>query len=666
VDLIMSGGGSTLTGGDAVWMATDATGYNGAPTAIAATQKQISPVQVSYRGISFAPTGTVVLVTGPGRLSVGPIIDLFDNGVSGCQTTLGTQQYSVANLGTAGITWSASCPSNWVTLSPTSGSLLSGGSMTVSASFNVNVNNLPGDTILNGGFTNLTTITFANTASAPNNLGTQDRGVFLVMRSQDILPTSDYLIGGQPGGPFSPSNKVYTVTTGASNITVTVSKTALWLNLVVGTTTSLANSVSFSLAACASTNISCVVSQANAATLVAGDYQDVISFTNATAGILFDTRAAVLSAGGLLFCDDFSTFTQNASIDGQQGWVGTGSGPALQVTNNAVYSSGSNDAEEEPYKNIPVTSNGFEYAAMSIMFTSAPPSTVNPVFGPAYYQGHDKTGFFRDEIAAHGSDLGETQFVFAVRLNNCGPWVFGTTALNYGTTNKVILRSSPLGSSNIVLWVNPPTTEVTNGAEVVVVNTGNYCSDDALGSFVLGGQFANGAVNPSAGYAIFKLCIETSYADAYADLQPVDPFVTWQNAHFSPAQLADPAFSGGNADPLGKGINNTNQFLAGFNPTNSAAYPHIILITNSGPDSVIKYLGSNGDSSPGGSPGPKNNVLDFTTGTATGSYSNNFATTGLTNTLTGGTGNGATTTATDPGGATNKPSRYYRVRVLVP
>jgi len=38
----------------------------------------------------------------------------------------------------------------------------------------------------------------------------------------------------------------------------------------------------------------------------------------------------------------------------------------------------------------------------------------------------------------------------------------------------------------------------------------------------------------------------------------------------------------------------------------------------------------------------------------------------VTNILSGGTGTGTVTNLVDAGGATNTPSRYYRVRVLVP
>ena len=67
-------------------------------------------------------------------------------------------------------------------------------------------------------------------------------------------------------------------------------------------------------------------------------------------------------------------------------------------------------------------------------------------------------------------------------------------------------------------------------------------------------------------------------------------------------------------------------------------------------------------------PGPvfPTNVLEYTAGTANGSYTNNFVSTGQTNILGGGTGFGVVTNMLDAGGATNVPSRYYRVRVLLP
>ena len=154
--------------------------------------------------------------------------------------------------------------------------------------------------------------------------------------------------------------------------------------------------------------------------------------------------------------------------------------------------------------------------------------------------------------------------------------------------------------------------------------------------------------------------------DDTAATVPPDPFTTWQSNYFSNVELGNPAYSGPNADPLGKGISNTNQFLAGFNPTNSAAYPHIISIVKSNSTNlIITYLGASGDStySPGFS--SRTNVLEFTSGTVNGSYSNNFVSTGQTNILSGGTGLGTVASFIQTNGVTGA-TRYYRVRVLVP
>jgi hypothetical protein len=122
-----------------------------------------------------------------------------------------------------------------------------------------------------------------------------------------------------------------------------------------------------------------------------------------------------------------------------------------------------------------------------------------------------------------------------------------------------------------------------------------------------------------------------------------------------------------NADPYGTGMSNTNRFLAGFNPTNPAAYPHIISIANTNTTDInVIYLGANGDNT--WSPGiaSRTNVLELTAGMAGGGYSSNFVSANVTNILGGGAGTGIVTNMIDAGGATNSPSRYYRVRVLVP
>ncbi|MGO9244980.1 MAG: PKD domain-containing protein [Verrucomicrobiia bacterium] len=144
---------------------------------------------------------------------------------------------------------------------------------------------------------------------------------------------------------------------------------------------------------------------------------------------------------------------------------------------------------------------------------------------------------------------------------------------------------------------------------------------------------------------------------------PLPAYQTWQLEYFGCTSC--PRAAPG-ADPLGDGMSNTNKFLAGFNPTDAAAYLHIISLARQGANMNVTYLGANGDSTWSPGVASRTNVLEFTTGTASGSYSNDFTSTGQTNILSGGTGLGIVTNMVDRGGATNQPARYYRIEVIAP
>lgn len=140
-----------------------------------------------------------------------------------------------------------------------------------------------------------------------------------------------------------------------------------------------------------------------------------------------------------------------------------------------------------------------------------------------------------------------------------------------------------------------------------------------------------------------------------------DPYAAWVS-HYG--------LTGGNAlgtaDPDHDGMSNTNEFLAGFSPTSSAASLQIKSATRSVNNDInITYLGASGDST--WSPGVayRTNLLQSTSGSG-GSYSNNFVDTAISQILSNGTGLGTTSTMIDPQGGTNKPAKYYRVRVVLP
>ncbi len=223
----------------------------------------------------------------------------------------------------------------------------------------------------------------------------------------------------------------------------------------------------------------------------------------------------------------------------------------------------------------------------------------------------------------------------------------GGTAMTWTATwTSAWLTLSPFGGTNLAAGGNTNVVVSINGNATTLAN-GTY--SDTI-SFV---NTSNGQGNTTRGVS---LTITGSVVVA-------DNFTTWQNQYFGGTGGSAAA----NADPFGKGMSNTNQFLAGFDPTNRSAYVHITAISKTNTtDMRVDYLGASGNSSTTPPMASRTNVLEFTTGIS-GSYSSNgFATANVTNILSGGTGAGTLTNMVDPNGATAVPSRYYRVRVLVP
>lgn len=141
----------------------------------------------------------------------------------------------------------------------------------------------------------------------------------------------------------------------------------------------------------------------------------------------------------------------------------------------------------------------------------------------------------------------------------------------------------------------------------------------------------------------------------------VDPFTEWQLRYFGCTNCPPAA---PDADALGKGVSNANQFRVGLDPTNSAALYRVTEIVRTGNDVQITWQTSGGDWS-GHFGAAKTNVLEFAQPTG-GGFTNAFTSTGITNIIPlnpVAPGN-VTRTVTDPGGATNHPARYYRLRSL--
>jgi hypothetical protein len=132
---------------------------------------------------------------------------------------------------------------------------------------------------------------------------------------------------------------------------------------------------------------------------------------------------------------------------------------------------------------------------------------------------------------------------------------------------------------------------------------------------------------------------------------PLDPFVAWQLQYFGCTNCAE---AQADADPLGKGMSNTNQFLVGLDPTNSASLFAIVSVVDSGADVQVTWTTAGGHT----------NMVQASGGDASGGYNTNtFADLPASETVLPGSGD-TSTNYVDSGGATNAPSRYYRIRLV--
>jgi hypothetical protein len=263
-------------------------------------------------------------------------------------------------------------------------------------------------------------------------------------------------------------------------------------------------------------------------------------------------------------------------------------------------------------------------------------------------------------------DTGTGTYVFCCRANAFSNYLFSATARTYGQSYRVIVQADT-SDSNQWVYVNPVSSTLDTSTADIHFSTTDTGGDVNIGCFSIQNTFASSA-NVIPGVAFNKICISTNYAEVFNDIAaapPTDPFANWES-HYYPGGGPN---SAPGADPLGKGMSNTNQFLAGFNPLNASAYLHITSIskTNGGTDIRVDYLGASGDNTYSPGFAFRTNVLEFSAGIGGGNYSTNgFASTGITQVLSNGTGLGTLSSMVDPGGATNVPSRYYRVRVIVP
>jgi len=235
--------------------------------------------------------------------------------------------------------------------------------------------------------------------------------------------------------------------------------------------------------------------------------------------------------------------------------------------------------------------------------------------------------------------------------------------LTLASSTLTVSNNMSVGSSsslNFGLGTNVTKTVVTGnltlGGTLNVADGGGF-TNTTYALFNYGGALTyNGVTVGMTPNASFTYTVSTSTAGQVNLVvsgpapPPVDPFVTWQLRYFNCTNLAICPQAAGNADPDGDGMSNTNEFLAGTDPTNGVAFLGITSIAQVGANVLVTWVMGSG----------RTNALQVTTGAGDGSYATNsfidlFTVTNAVCT---------TTNYLDVGGATNVPTRYYRVRLV--
>jgi hypothetical protein len=199
------------------------------------------------------------------------------------------------------------------------------------------------------------------------------------------------------------------------------------------------------------------------------------------------------------------------------------------------------------------------------------------------------------------------------------------------------------------------TVTIAGGSLYVTNSTGTAVLDVRHGQLILNSGLLQvdklvmtnscGLIIHNGGTLLYNSLVLDPTLDADGDGLPNG----WEQGH-----NLDPLNPNGNdgasGDPDGDGMSNLQEYLAGTDPHNRASVLRMISVVRQDPDIHLTWTSAGG----------KTNAVQAASGSG-GSYATNF--TDLASFVMGGSGD-VTNTYIDPGGATNKPARYYRVRLV--
>jgi len=281
-------------------------------------------------------------------------------------------------------------------------------------------------------------------------------------------------------------------------------------------------------------------------------------------------------------------------------------------------------------------------------------------------------------------DVSNDDTNYTTVVNNTGNTTFGNTTNNLSATNRYV-RITVTGTTasggfasfyecqiygGAALPPSAPTSLVATAGDAVVnltwvqsvspgITTNKVYRSTAgsggpyglVASLAATTFYTDTAVVDGSNYFYTVTAVATngeSVRSGAAGAIPLSVFQSWQTNYFG--CLACPQAQP-NADPLGKGISNTNQFLLGLNPTNPASVFQILSVVPQSNEVVIAWKTGGGST----------NVVQATSGDVNGNYVTNF--TDISGPIAiPGSGDTATNYL-DSGALTNGLDRYYRIRL---
>jgi endonuclease G len=233
--------------------------------------------------------------------------------------------------------------------------------------------------------------------------------------------------------------------------------------------------------------------------------------------------------------------TDNSTTSAGGGTVGTaGSGrmdnflvfrapvTPIQITGGTAWiPAGQTAINPDASKDFQPATNITLFAGLLVNVTNAPVVTSGT---PSYFAAFaGDNGGVSDPFDAHyqltakAADAANTNYVLGARTTSesGAPFVFGTTALSYGTSYRVIIRTDPAGS-NTVVYVNP-TSAVLGDQTPYLTAAGGAGITPAItaGSLILT-QSKNGSL-PTVGAGINRACAGSDYALVHYFLLGVTP-----------------------------------------------------------------------------------------------------------------------------------------------